>query len=141
MPGAPLLISLNGTPFAAAAFSVSRRSGDVVGRDEVERAVGEAGPQGVAVGGGAKWRGDHVAGAGHRIGVVVAVVGQDQVMRTRLGRHTDPGRLGAANLVERGRRRQMDDVDRRVRHPRERQRPRRRDRLDVAWSRSSVVAR
>ena len=50
MPGAPLLIWSNGTPAPASAFSTSRRSGDVVGGDEVERAVGQARPQRVAIG-------------------------------------------------------------------------------------------
>ena len=114
--------------------------GDVVGGDEVERAVGETRPQRVAVGRGAERRGDDVAGAGDGIGVVVALVGEDEVVRARLGRDPDAGRLGAPDLVERRGRRQVDDVDRGVRHPRERERPRRRHRLDVAWSRSSVVA-
>ncbi len=73
MPGAPLLISLNGTPRAASAFSTVEPIRDVVRRDEVERAVGEAGPQRVAVGGGAERRRDDVAGARDRVGVVVAL--------------------------------------------------------------------
>ncbi len=57
-------------------------------------------------------------------------------MRAGLGRDADAGRLRATDLVERRRRRQVDDVDRRVGLARERERPGRRDRLDVtvvAW--------
>ena len=50
------------------------------------------------------------------IGLVVALVGQDEVVRARLGRDPDAGRLRAADLVERRRRREVDDVDRRVGH-------------------------
>ena len=115
--------------------------GDVVGGDEVERAVGEAGPQRVAIGRAAERRRDDEAGARGRIRVVVAVVGQGEVVRAGLGGDADAGRLRAADLLERRRRREVDDMDRRAGHPGERERPRRRDRLDVAWSRSSVVAR
>ena len=86
MPGAPLLISLNGTPLPASAFSIARRSGHVVGRDEVERAVGEARPQRVAIGGATERRRDHEPGARRGIGIVVALLGQDEVVRARLGR-------------------------------------------------------
>ena len=86
--------------------------------------------------GGPERRRDDVAGARDRVGLVVALLGQDQVVRAGLGRDPDAGRLGAADLVERRRRREVDDVDRRVGRPGERERPRRRDRLDVRWSRS-----
>ena len=115
--------------------------GDVVGGDQVERPVGEPGPQRVAVGGGPQRRGDDVAGAARRVGLLVLGVGQREVVRTGLGRDADAGRLRAADLVERGRGREMDDVDGRVGRPGEGERPGRRDRLDVGWSRGSVVAR
>ena len=50
MPGAPLLISLNGTPPRGLGLLDGEPIGDVVGRDEIERAVGQARPQRVAVG-------------------------------------------------------------------------------------------
>ena len=73
MPGAPLLIRSNETPRAASAFSTAEPIGDVVGRDEVERAIGEAGPQRVAVGRRPERRRDHEARARDRIGLVVAL--------------------------------------------------------------------
>ena len=115
--------------------------GDMVGRDEIERAVGQARPQRLAVSRGSQRRRDEEPGAGDGIGVVVALLGQDQVMRACLGGDADASRLCAADLLEGGRRGKVHDVDRRVGHPRERQRPRRRHRLDVAWSRAGVVAR
>ena len=50
MPGAPLLIRSKETPAPASAFSTRHAVRHVVGRDEVERTVGQAGPQGVAIG-------------------------------------------------------------------------------------------
>ena len=141
MPGAPLLIWSNGTPSRGLGLLDGEPIGDVVGGDEVERAVGQARPQRVPVGGGAERRRDDEAGARDGIGLVVALLGQDQVVRAGLGRDADAGRLGATDLVERRRRREVDDVDRRVGHPGERECPGRRDRLDVAWSRRRVVAR
>jgi hypothetical protein len=75
--------------------------GDVVGGDEIERALSETGPQRLDVGRGAQGRRDDAAGAADRIGVVVAGVGQDQVVRARLGAGADADGLGPANLVER----------------------------------------
>ena len=114
MPGAPLLIWSNGHAVGRSAFSVSSRSGDVVGGDQVERAVGQAGPQRVAVGRRPERRRDDEPGARGWIGVVVALLGQDEVVRAGLGRDADAGRLGAADLVERRRGREVDDVDRRL---------------------------
>jgi len=59
--------------------------GGGLGRLLTERAIGEALPQGVAVGRRAEgWR-DDVARALHRIGLVVPLLGEHQVMRARLG--------------------------------------------------------
>ena len=62
-------------------------------------------------------------------------------MRAGLGRDPDAGRLGAPDLVERRRRREVDDVDGRVGRAGERERPGRRDRLDVRRPRRGVEAR
>ena len=141
MPGAPLLIWSNETPCPGLGLLDRQAIGDVVGRHEVERPVGQALPQRVAIGGGAqRWRDDE-AGARHRIGVVVPLLGQHEVVRAGLGRDANAGRLGTADLVERRGRREVDDVDRRVRHPRERQSPGGRHGLDIARSRRRVVAR
>ena len=141
MPGAPLLIWSNETPLPASAFSTATRSGDVVGRHEVERPVGQALPQRVAIGGGAQRRRDDEAGARDRIGVVVPLLGQHEVVRAGLGRDANAGCLGASDLVEGRGRREVDDVDRRVRHPCERQSPGGRHGFDIARSRRRVVAR
>ena len=141
MPGAPLLIWSNEAPAAGLGLLDRHPIRDVVGRHEVERPVGQTLPQRVAIGRGAqRWRDDE-AGARDRIGVVVALLGQHEVVRAGLGRDANAGRLGTSDLVERRRRREVDDVDRRVRHPRERQRPGGRHGLDIARSRRRVVAR
>ena len=80
-------------------------------------------------------------GAGRRIGVVVAVLGQGQVVRARLGRDADPGGLRAADLLERRGRGEVHDVDRRLRLPGEGERAGRRDRLDVRRPGRGVEAR
>ena len=59
-------------------------------------------------------------------------------MRARLGRDPDTRRLRPADLVQRGGRREMDHMDRRIGGPRERQRASRRDRLDVRWPGAGV---
>ncbi len=141
MPGAPLLIWSNDTPCAGLGLLDADPVGDVVGRDEVERAVGQPRPQRVAIRGRAQGRGDDVARAADRVGLLVALVGQGQVVRARLGRDPDAGRLRAPDLVERGRRREVDDVHGRIGRAGEGQRSGRGHRLDVGWSRSSVVAR
>ena len=141
MPGAPLLIRSNGTPCRGLGLLDADAVGDMVGRDEVERPVGEPGPQRVAIRRRPEGRGDDVARAAGRVGLVVALLGQRQVVRARLGRDPDAGRLGAADLVERRRRREVDDVDGRIGRAREGERPGRGDRLDIGWSRGSVVAR
>ena len=105
--------------------------GDVVRGDEVKRAVGQTGPQGVAIRHGTEWRRDDVAGAHGGVGILVPLLGQREVVRTRFGRDANTGRLGATDLVERGRRREVHDVDRGAARTGEGERPGRGDRLDV----------
>ena len=82
--------------------------------------------------------------AADRVGLVVDRVGEGQVVRARLGRDADPGRLRATDLVERHRRAEVDDVDRRLapgarrRAPAPSRPPRR---TVAAWQRGSAVAR
>jgi hypothetical protein len=113
----------------------------VVGRHEVERSVGEPRPHRVAIGGRSKRRRDEVASATDRIRFVVFGVGEHEVMRARLRCRPDAGGLRPANLVEGGGGGQVDDVDRRLRLPGERERAGGRHGLDVGRSRRSVVAR
>ena len=72
MPGAPLLIRSNETPDAGLGLLDGQPVGHVVGGDEVERAVGQPGPQRVAIGGRAQRRRDDEARAAGRVGLVVA---------------------------------------------------------------------
>ena len=76
MPGAPLLIRSNDDAVRGLGLLDPDAIGDVVGRDEVERAVGQARPQRVAIGGGAQRRGDDVARAARRVGLLVRLLGQ-----------------------------------------------------------------
>ncbi len=114
---------------------------DVIGRHQVQRAIGQASPQGIAIRGGPERRRDDEAGTASRVGLVVALLGQDQVVRAGLGRDPDAGRLGAADLVERGRGREMDDVHGRLGEPGEGQRPGGRHGLDVWRARAGMEAR
>ena len=106
---------------------------DVVGGDQIERAVGQARPQRVAVGRRPERRRDDVAGArrpgrgrrsARRSGRGSA--GRSRPRRGRRPPWPDGPRSSAVG------RREVDDVDRGVGHPGERQRPGRRDGLDVA---------
>ena len=58
------------------------------------------------------------------IRLVVALVGQDEVVRARLRETRRRPRLASATSLERRRRREVDDVDRRVSRAGERERPR-----------------
>ena len=74
-------------------------------------------------------------------GVVVALVGEDEVVRARLGRDADAGGSRAPHLVQGRGRREVDHVDRRIGGPGERHGPRGRDGLDVRRSRARVEPR
>ena len=86
--------------------------GDVVGRDEVEGAVGQD-SQSASRSATGRRGGDAPAGAADGIRVVVALVGEDQVVRTGL-RRRGPWLLGRGALRRVPRRRRMYDMDGRV---------------------------
>ena len=67
--------------------------GDMVGGDQVQRSVSEARPQRVAVCWRSQGRRDDIAGARDWIRIVVALFGQDEVVRAGLGCHAHAGRL------------------------------------------------
>jgi hypothetical protein len=115
--------------------------GHVVRRHHVERALDDARPhRGPVVGGAERWRDARLRDL-ERVGGVVALLGQSQVVRTRLGMGPDARRLRFRDVPERLRARQVDDVDGCLGGSGERHRTMRRDRLGLARSRRSVVTR
>ena len=112
----------------------------VVAGDEVERSIGEAGPERVPVAGAAQRRGDDVPD-GVLVAAVVAIGAKDEIVRTGLRRDPNPGRLRPPDLVEREGRREVDDMHRRIGCVRERQRPMGRHGLGLSSPRGRVVAR
>ena len=141
MPGAPFEIRSNGTPLAASPFSIASRSGDVVGRDEVERARGQARPHRCAVVGRAERRRDARLRDLDGIAGRVAIVGQREVVRAGLGVRPHPGRASFRDVPKRRGARQVDDVDGRVGGVRERHRAMGRHGLGLGRSRRRVIPR
>ena len=138
MPGAPLLIDGKRHPASRLGLLDRDAIGHVVGGHEVQRAVGKTGPQRLAIRLGTQRRRDDRAGTAHRVGLVVAGLGEHEVVGTGLGADANTGGTGPTDLLERRRRRQVHDVDRRIGGAREGQRPGGRDGLDVGWPGAGV---
>ena len=101
MPGAPLEIRSKDTPCAATRLLDADAVGHVVGRDQVEGPVGEAGPQRVLVARRAERRRDDEAGAVDRVRLLVSLRRQGEVVRAGLGGRVDAGSLRPRTAVER----------------------------------------
>ena len=119
MPGAPLGILLKSS--LPSSFCSGHAERAVVGRDHLQVVLREPLPQHVLVPLLAQRRRHHVLRAVES-GLLVVVVGQEQVLRARLGVGRQPHVARLPDLLERVRRREVDDVDRHAGHLGERDR-------------------
>ena len=93
----------------------------MVGRDRLQVVSREAAPEPVLRLFRAQWRAHHVLRA-VETGLLVVVVGKEEVLRARLGVSGEPAVARLRHHFERFRGREVDDVDRDARHLRERDR-------------------
>ena len=87
----------------------------MVGGDGLDRAVGQRGPEGVLIGLFAQRRRTDEAGSGGIVGLVIAAVVQQQIVRARLNVDLPAAGPGGGDLSQRFLRAQVDDHDWHVR--------------------------